>query len=79
MSKWAIELGQFDVKFLPKVAIKGQVLAEFVAKFLPRTMSPKMGNHTSAQREEDKWTRTSTMIDLTLEGLEVCKELEGRA
>ena len=31
--KWAIELGQFDVYFFPRMAIKGQVLADFMAEF----------------------------------------------
>ena len=35
LSKWAIKLGQSDIKFLPKAAIKGQVLADFVAEFSP--------------------------------------------
>ena len=33
VSKWALELGQYDIQFLPKTAIKGQVLADFVAEF----------------------------------------------
>lgn len=28
---WAIEIGKFDIEFLPKTAIKGQVLAIFLA------------------------------------------------
>ena len=31
--KWAIELGQFDVNFRPRMAIKGKALADFIAKF----------------------------------------------
>jgi hypothetical protein len=30
---WAIELGQFDIQFHPRTAIKGQVLADFLAEF----------------------------------------------
>jgi hypothetical protein len=30
---WAIELNEFDVEFVPRNAIKGQVLADFVAEF----------------------------------------------
>lgn len=41
---WAVELGQFDIEFHPRIAIKGQVLADFLvemsntpeAKELPR-------------------------------------------
>ena len=33
LAKWAIELGEFDVHFVPKTAVKAQALADFVAKF----------------------------------------------
>ena len=31
--KWAIELSEFDIKYKPKTAIKGQVPADFVMEF----------------------------------------------
>ena len=31
--KWAIELGQFKVNFRPRMTIKGQALANFIAEF----------------------------------------------
>ncbi|XP_074378355.1 uncharacterized protein LOC141719890 [Apium graveolens] len=33
MLKWAVELGQFDLEFMPRTAIKGQVLANFLLEF----------------------------------------------
>ena len=33
LTKWAIELGEFDIKFMPRIAIKGQDIADFVAEF----------------------------------------------
>jgi hypothetical protein len=30
---WVMELGQFDIKFHPRTAIKGQVLADFLVEF----------------------------------------------
>ena len=35
ISKWGAKIGALDVKYLPKTAIKGQVLADFVAEFTP--------------------------------------------
>ena len=35
LMKWAIELSQFDIRYKPKTAIKGQVLADFVMEFAP--------------------------------------------
>ena len=31
--QWAIELSEFDVRYLPRSAIKAQVLADFIAEF----------------------------------------------
>ncbi|XP_028072301.1 uncharacterized protein LOC114274538 [Camellia sinensis] len=35
--KWAVELGQYDIRFRPRTAVKAQALADFVAEFAPRT------------------------------------------
>ena len=31
--KWAIELSEFDIRYKPKTAIKGQVLVDFIMEF----------------------------------------------
>ena len=33
LTKWAIKLGEFDVKFMLRTAIKGQAVADFIAEF----------------------------------------------
>ena len=33
LMKWAIELSEFDIRYKPKIAIKGQVLVDFVMEF----------------------------------------------
>jgi hypothetical protein len=35
ISKWGVKIGTLDVKYLPRTAIKGQILADFVAEFTP--------------------------------------------
>lgn len=35
IAKWAVELGEFDIRFEPRKAIKGQVVADFIAEFQP--------------------------------------------
>ena len=35
--KWAMELREFDIRFKPRTAIKGQVLANFLAEFTALT------------------------------------------
>ena len=34
LTKWAIELGEFNIKFMPRTIIKGQAVADFVAEFM---------------------------------------------
>ena len=31
--KWAMELSEFDIRYEPRTAIKGQVLADFIMEF----------------------------------------------
>ena len=33
MTLWAIELSEFDIQYRPRTAIKGQVVADFIAEF----------------------------------------------
>ena len=57
LMKWAIELGEFDIKYKQKTAIKGQVLADFVMEF------------TSAEPAENTKTTTDLPIwKLSVEG-----------
>ena len=50
LMKWAIEQSEFDIRYKPKTAIKGQVLADFVMEF------------TSAEPAKD----AQTMSDLPI-------------
>ena len=34
ISKWGTILGAFDIKYIPRTSVKGQILADFVAEFL---------------------------------------------
>ena len=37
MIKWAIELGEFDIQFIPRPAEKGQAIADFISELTPST------------------------------------------
>lgn len=41
LSKWSVELGQFDIQFQPRTAIKGQILADFIVEFTGKELSDK--------------------------------------
>ncbi|GFY81234.1 DNAJ homologue 2 [Actinidia rufa] len=56
------------------VAIKEQVLTNFVAEFSPRTMSSEQGCLASGHREEENSVERSIETKSTLDGLEVIKE-----
>ena len=38
MLKWAIELGQYDLEYVSRTAIKGQALADFILEFEDESM-----------------------------------------
>ena len=38
IARWAVALGQYDLEFKSRTAIKGQVLANFVAEFTPESI-----------------------------------------
>ena len=33
LALWAIELSEFDIQYQPQIAIKGQVIADFIVEF----------------------------------------------
>ena len=33
MALWAIELSEFDVQYRPQTAVKGQIVADFIAEY----------------------------------------------
>ena len=33
LALWAIELSEFDIRYRPRTAIKGQVVTDFIAEF----------------------------------------------
>ena len=62
MAKWAVELGEFDIKFQPRSALKGQILADFIAEFsieLPQDIVPfQTAAPSTADPPLDLWALT---------------------
>ena len=46
--QWAVELSEFDIKYLPRHAIKAQALADFILEFTS-------SNNESEVVEDKKW------------------------
>ena len=47
--KWVIKLGQFNVNFHSRTAIKGQALADFIAKFTYSNATEVTGTANSTE------------------------------
>ena len=60
IAKWGTMLGAYDVKYMPRTAIKGQVFVDFVVEFTKGTVS-----------EEDKALRVMTTSALVIPPWEV--------
>ena len=46
IAKWGTILGAFDIKYMPRTSVKGQVLADLVAEFAecPKEVNMKQDN-----------------------------------
>ena len=65
IAKWGTILGAFDIRYIPRTAIKGQVLADLVAEFAEPTLegmemsgSPSVDGKlvsTVSQHEHNRW------------------------
>jgi len=40
MTRWAIKLSEYDIRYEPRIAIKGQVLADFISKLTEPGLEP---------------------------------------
>ena len=73
LTKWVIELGEFDIKFTPRTTIKGQAVENFVAKFSYPTKV--LGGETikpstlEKQPVDNKPTDPSNIWSLRIDGL----------
>ena len=50
IAKWGMILGAFDIKYMPRTFVKGQVLANLVAEFV----EPPLEEVTEAQHMDGK-------------------------
>ena len=50
IAKWGTILGAFDIKYMPRTSIKGQVLADLVAEFAECPEEVEMGSETLGER-----------------------------
>ena len=63
LTKWAIELGEFDIKFIPRTTIKGQALADFVVEFTYPTKA--LGGTTNKASISEGRTKDDDSTDLS--------------
>ncbi|KAL5574290.1 hypothetical protein UlMin_023887 [Ulmus minor] len=59
LTKWTVELGEYDITFQPRTALKSQVLADIVADFAPNvTQQADKELLNLTERSNSKWTLT---------------------
>ena len=72
MTKWAIELGEFNINFMPKMAIKGQALVDFMEKFIYTTTALCGATDTSSTsvecKKDDKPIDPNNVWSLRIDG-----------
>ncbi|KAL5569910.1 hypothetical protein UlMin_026485 [Ulmus minor] len=78
LAKWSIELGEFDIQFKPRTAIKGQALADFIAEFTYTPEIPDGVKLSCAVRFKFKATNNQAEYEALLSGLRLAKEVSAR-
>ena len=72
LTKWAIELGEFDIKFMPRTAIKGQAVANFIVEFTYLTkmlgVTTEMSCTSKGCRKDDEPTDSDNVWSLRING-----------
>ncbi|KAL5547039.1 hypothetical protein UlMin_006726 [Ulmus minor] len=59
LTKWTVELSEYDINFQPRTALKSQVLADFVADFAPNvTQQADKELLNLTEPSNSKWTLT---------------------
>ena len=54
ISRWAIELGQYDIQYQPRTAIKAQVLADFIGEFTtPNSVSNEFETELGSKKDTE--------------------------
>ena len=53
--KWAIELSEFDISYKPRVAIKAQTMADFVAEFIEPEVGFDQSGAATVNNEDRVW------------------------
>ncbi|XP_024163750.1 uncharacterized protein LOC112170643 [Rosa chinensis] len=54
--KWSIELGEFDIHYTPRTAIKGQAATDFIAEFIRREDAASLDETVSENHTTPTWT-----------------------
>ena len=60
IAKWGIVLGAFDIKYMPCISVKGQVLADLVAEFA----EPPLEEVVTTQNMDGKLVDTISLKNL---------------
>ncbi|KAI5354795.1 hypothetical protein L3X38_007690 [Prunus dulcis] len=70
--KWAIELGEFDIQFVPRPAEKGQAVADFISELTPSTAQPTpeavTGIALPDAMDTERFDTTTPIWDLHVDG-----------
>nr|XP_043614026.1 uncharacterized protein LOC122585974 [Erigeron canadensis] len=68
LAKWAVELGEHEIKFKPRNSIKGQILADFLAEVPTAETKNKRKAETVVKDEQPELPENGTMWKLFTDG-----------
>ncbi|XP_071727548.1 uncharacterized protein [Rutidosis leptorrhynchoides] len=75
MAKWAIELGEHEISYAPRNAIKGQIMADFMVEFI-NSGPPTAANEAAPQTVTwELYTDGASKYEALLSGLRIAEKM----
>ena len=72
LTKWAIKLGEFDIKFISRTTVKGQAIIDFVVEFTYLTkalgMTTDVPSTSEGHTKDDEPTDPNNIWSLRIDG-----------
>ena len=72
LTKWAIELGEFDIKFMHRTTIKGQATIDFIVEFTYLIRELEMAtdtlNTSKGRKKDNEPTDSNNVWSLRIDG-----------
>lgn len=77
--KWTVELGEYDIEYQPRTAIKAQALSYFIAEMVPKGVEEPWQMYVDGATNKEGDRVGVVLIPLTGDNLKIAVKLDFKA